>query len=197
MTRVVIVDDHPIVREGLTAALDGKNGIEITGAFASASEAIASLGTTRPDVVILDLDLSGSSGLSAIETLRLSAAVLVLTAYGSDDDLLTALRSGAKGYLLKGVSLDEIERAIDAVSRGQSYIDPRASSALVDGGRSLSSREREVLRLIAGGQSNKQIAVTLRITERTAKFHVTSILNKLDAENRAQAVALAAERHLL
>jgi DNA-binding NarL/FixJ family response regulator len=197
MTRIVIVDDHPIVREGLTAALDGKNGLEVTGAFASASQAIASLGRTKPDVVILDLDLSGSSGLEAIGTLHDRAAVLVLTAYGSDDDLQTALRSGAKGYLLKGVSLDEIERAIDTVSRGESYIDPRASSALIAGGRPLSRREREVLGLIAEGQSNKQIAAKLRITERTAKFHVTSILNKLGADNRAQAVALAAERHLL
>jgi DNA-binding NarL/FixJ family response regulator len=197
MTRIVIVDDHPIVREGLSAALEGKNGLEVTGSFGSAPEAIASLSATRPDVVILDLDLSGSSGLDAIETLRESAAVLVLTAYGSDDDLQTALRSGARGYLLKGVSLDEIERAIAAVSRGQSYVDPRASAALIAGGRPLSRREREVLRLIAEGQSNKQIAAKLRITERTAKFHVTSILNKLGADNRAQAVALAAERHLL
>jgi DNA-binding NarL/FixJ family response regulator len=197
MTRVVIVDDHPIVREGLIAALDGKNGIEVTGAFRSAAEAIASLGSTRPEVVILDLDLAGSSGLDAIATLRATTAVLVLTAYGSDEDLQTALRSGARGYLLKGVSLDELERAIDAVSRGQTYVDARASATLFDSRPALSNREREVLRLIAGGQSNKEIATELRITERTAKFHVTSILNKLGADNRAQAVAMAAERHLL
>jgi DNA-binding NarL/FixJ family response regulator len=197
MTRVVLIDDHPIVREGLTAALDGKNGVEVTGAFGSAPEAMASLARTRPDVVILDLDLSGSSGLEAIAELASRAAVLVLTAYGSDDDLQTALRSGARGYLLKGVSLDEIERAIDTVSRGESYIDPRASSALVGGTPSLSSREREVLRLIAAGQSNKEIGAALHIAERTAKFHVTSIMNKLGADNRAHAVALASERHLL
>jgi DNA-binding NarL/FixJ family response regulator len=197
MTRLVIIDDHPIVREGLASALDGKNGIEITGSFATASEAMASLGSTRPDVVILDLDLSGSSGLDAIGPLRATAEVLVLTAYGSDDDLQTALRSGARGYLLKGAPLDEIERAIDAVSRGRSYIDPRASSALIDRGPSLTRRERDVLDLIAAGQSNKEIAASLGIAERTAKFHVTSILNKLGADNRARAVAIAAERHLL
>jgi DNA-binding NarL/FixJ family response regulator len=197
MTRIVIIDDHPIVREGLASALDAKNGIEITGSFATAKEAVASLGTTTPDVVILDLDLSGSSGLDAIERLRAAAAVLVLTAYGSDDDLQTAMRRGARGYLLKGAPLDEIERAIDAVSHGRSYVDSRASSALIDGRPSLTKREREVVALIAAGQSNKEIAASLGITERTAKFHVTSILGKLGADNRAQAVAIAAERHLL
>ena len=198
MTRVVIIDDHPIVREGLTSALDGKNGIEVTGSFASAAEAMASLGSSRPAVVILDLDLSGSSGLEFVEPLQKKAAVLVLTAYGSSDDLETAFQRGARGYLLKGVSLDELERAIETVARGQSYIDPRASGGLLSGSsRALTSREREVMTLIAAGNSNKEIASRLRITERTAKFHVTSILNKLGADNRAQAVAIAAERHLL
>ena len=193
MTRVVIVDDHPIVREGLVAALEGKSGVEVVGVFSTAEEALS---RRSAEVVILDLELPGMTGLDAIPLLSQSAAVLVLSAYG--ESIEEAIRAGAKGYLLKGAPLDEIERAIAAVARGESYIDPRLASRLVARSTErLSEREREVLRLVAGGQSNKQIAAKLRISERTAKFHVTAILNKLGAENRAQAVAIAAERRLL
>jgi len=192
VTRVVIVDDHPIVREGLVAALEGKSGVEVVGVFSTAEEALS---RRSAEVVILDLELPGMSGLDAIPLLAQSAAVLVLSAYG--ESIEEAIRAGAKGYLLKGAPLDEIERAIAAVARGESYIDPRLASRLVTRSQRLSEREREVLRLVAGGQSNKQIAAKLRISERTAKFHVTAILNKLGAENRAQAVAIAAERRLL
>ena len=203
MTRVAIIDDHPVVREGLVvasglwpppvhaeAALERK--FEIAGTFASAEEAI---GRVRADVVLLDLELPGMSGLEAIP--RFNSAVLVLTAYDTDEDVERAIRAGAKGYLLKGAAIEEIERAITAVAGGDSYIDPRVASRLVAPRRRLSAREREVLRLVAGGKSNKEIAAKLRISERTAKFHVTAILNKLGAENRAQAAAIAAEKHLL
>jgi DNA-binding NarL/FixJ family response regulator len=197
VTRVAIVDDHPIVREGLVAALEGKSGVEIVGVFSTAEEALGRLKSAPTlEVVILDLELPGMSGLEAIPLLSRSAAVLVLSAYG--ENIEEAIRAGAKGYLLKGAPLDEIERAIAAVARGESYIDPRLASRLVTRSpERLSEREREVLRLVAGGQSNKQIAAKLRISERTAKFHVTAILNKLGAENRAQAVAIAAEKRLL
>jgi DNA-binding NarL/FixJ family response regulator len=190
MTRVAIIDDHPVVREGLVAALEGK--FEMAGAFASAEEAI---GRVKADVVLLDLELPGMSGLDAIQQFR--AAVLVLTAYDAEEDVERAIRAGAKGYLLKGASLEEIERAIHTLARGESYIDPRVSSRMIAPRRRLTSREREVLRLVASGKSNKEIAAKLRITERTAKFHVTAILNKLGAENRAQAVAIAGERRLI
>jgi len=166
--------------------------VEVVGVFSTAEEALS---RRSAEVVILDLELPGMSGLDAIPLLSQSAAVLVLSAYG--ESIEEAIRAGAKGYLLKGAPLDEIERAIAAVARGQSYIDPRLASRLVTRSKRLSEREREVLRLVAGGQSNKQIAAKLRISERTAKFHVTAILNKLGAENRAQAVAIAAERRLL
>jgi DNA-binding NarL/FixJ family response regulator len=193
VTRVVIVDDHPVVREGLVAALEGKNGVEVVGVFSTAEEALS---RRSAEVVILDLELPGMSGLDAIPALSRSAAVLVLSAYG--DNVEEAIRAGAKGYLLKGAPLDEIDRAIAAVARGESYIDPRLASRLVTRSPDrLTEREREVLRLVASGQSNKQIAAKLRISERTAKFHVTAILNKLGAENRAQAVAIAAERRLI
>jgi DNA-binding NarL/FixJ family response regulator len=179
VTRVAIVDDHPVVREGLVAALERK--FEITGVFPSAEEAI---GKVNADVVLLDLELPGMSGLDAIE--RLHSAVLVLTAYDAAEDVERAMQAGAKGYLLKGASVEEIERAINTIAGGGTYIDSRVTK-----------RQREVLRLIAEGKSNKEIAAKLRITERTVKFHVASILNRLDAENRAQAVAIATERHLI
>ena len=193
MTRVAIVDDHPVVREGLVAALDGKGGIEVAGVFATAEEAIAA----RPaaDVIILDLELPGLGGIDAI--VRFTAPVLVLTAYATDEDIDRALAAGAKGYLLKGAPLGDIERAIAAVARGESVLDSRITARALAPRQRLTPREREVLRLVAAGKSNKEIAAALRISERTAKFHVTAIFNKLGAENRAQAVAVAKERHLI
>ena len=195
MTKIFIVDDHPVVREGLVAALDGKNGLEVAGVFASAEEALAA--RTTVDVVVLDLELPGAGGLASIG--KFSVPVLVLTAYAADEDIDRALEAGARGYLLKGAPLDDIERAIAIVARGDSYLDPRVATRVLrrDGRARLSSRERDVLKLAAAGDSNKIIAKKLRITERTAKFHMTSIFNKLGAENRAQAVAIAAEQHLL
>lgn len=189
MTRVLIVDDHPIVREGLVAALHGKGDIEVAGGFGSAEEAIAAAGRLKPDVVILDLELPGISGIDAIA--RFDAPVLMLTAYGTDDEIERALAAGAKGYLLKGAPLDDIERAIAVLARGESYtrLPPRVRRPR------LTDREREVLRLL--GNTNKEIAAALRISERTVKFHVTSIFNKLGAESRAQAVAIAAEERLM
>jgi DNA-binding NarL/FixJ family response regulator len=121
MTRIAIIDDHPVVREGLVAAL---RGMEVVGAFASADEALRS--RFQADVVLLDLELPGTSGLEAIP--RFDAPVLVLTAYGSDEDIDRALAAGAKGYLLKGAPLDDIERAIAAVAAGESFLDPRVTS---------------------------------------------------------------------
>lgn len=195
MTRVLIVDDHPIVREGLVAALHGKGDIEVAGGYGSAEEGIAAAARLRPDVVILDLELPGLSGLDAIA--NFAAPVLMLTAYGTDEEIDRALAAGAKGYLLKGAPLADIERAIAAVARGESYLDSRVTAQLLSrGGRArLTAREREVLRLL--GQSNKEIAAALGISERTVKFHVTSIFNKLGADSRAQAVAIAAERRLI
>jgi len=189
MTRVVIVDDHPVVREGLVAALD----VDVVGVFSSAEEALAS--RVDAEVIVLDLELPGLSGLDAIA--RFNVPVLVLTAYATDEDIDRALAAGAKGYLLKGAPLDDIERAIAAVARGESVLDSRITSRVLARRQRLTPREREVLRLVAAGKSNKEIAATLRISARTAKFHVTAIFNKLGAQNRAQAVAVAKERHLI
>jgi DNA-binding NarL/FixJ family response regulator len=197
--RIVIVDDHPIVREGLIAALERREELEIAGAFGTAEEAIAALTHLAPDVILLDLELPGMSGVDAVSHFRGKAAVVVLTAYASDEQIDAALRAGARGYLLKGAAIDEIERAIHTAARGQTWLDPRIASRVVAMSRSprLSGREREVLRYVAAGRTNKEIAAELRIAERTVKFHVTSIFDKLGAENRAQAVAVAAERGLV
>ena len=198
MTRIIVVDDHPVVREGLVAALDGKNGIEVVGSFGSAEEALrAGERAGAPLVIVLDLELPGMSGIDAIS--KFTSPVLVLTAYATDEDIDRALTAGARGYLLKGAPLDEIERAIAAVARGESYLDSRIAMSVIgrDRRQRLTTREREVLTLVARGKSNKEIAKSLRISERTAKFHVTAIFNKLGAENRAQAVAIAAEQHLI
>jgi DNA-binding NarL/FixJ family response regulator len=189
VTKILIVDDHPIVREGLAAAL----GNDVVGAFGTAEDAVREAKRLKPDVVVLDLELPGIKGIDAIS--QFDAPVLVLTAYGTDEDIDRALAVGAKGYLLKGAPLDDIERAIAAVARGESFLDPRIRRH--ESRRRLTNRERDVLRLVAAGNSNKEIATRLRISERTAKFHVTSIFTKLGAENRAQAVALAAEQHLI
>src|SRR5688572_8308707 len=154
----MIIDDHPVVREGLMAALQGRDAINLAGGFGSAEEAIAEAASVKPDVVILDLELPGMSGLEAIQ--RFSVPVLILTAYGTDDEVQRALDAGAKGYLLKGAPLGDIERAIAALARGESYVDPRIAARLLSRrkSQSLTAREREVLALLAAGKTNKEIA---------------------------------------
>lgn len=206
MIRILVVDDHPVVREGLVASLEDDPEFSVIGAAGSAEDAVSLAAAHQPDVILLDLELPGMDGLQAIPALGAAhpgARILILTAYDTDERVLGAIRSGAKGYLLKGASLEEIARAIRAVHAGESYLEPRVASkvlAEVSSPRrstALSRREREVLKMVADGRSNKQIARALSITERTVKFHITSILNKLGAENRAQAVAIAAQRGLL
>jgi DNA-binding NarL/FixJ family response regulator len=205
--RVVVVDDHPIVRQGLVSVLDDEADFDVVGAAGSAEEALALVERERPDVALLDLELPGLDGVAALPGLlaaRSGLRVLVFTAYDQDERVFGALQAGAAGYLLKGASTAEIAAAVRTVHRGESYLAPRVAAKVVGRlgapraarGR-LSERERAVLRLIADGQSNKQIARGLSITERTVKFHVTSIFQKLGADNRAQAVALAAEQGLL
>ena len=193
--RLIVVDDHPVVREGLVAALSRVEDFRLVAAFGSAEQLLAS--RVEADVVLLDLELPGLSGVDALA--RLSIPALVLTAYASDDQIDAVLRAGARGYLLKGASVDEIERAIRTVAQGQTFLDPRVATRVVALSRAprLSPREREVLQLLVSGNANKEIATTLGITERTVKFHLTSIFNKLGADNRAQAVSIAHERGLV
>ncbi|MDQ6674651.1 MAG: response regulator transcription factor [Chloroflexota bacterium] len=205
--RVLVVDDHPIVRQGLVSVLGDEDDLDVVGAAASAREALSLVARLRPDVVLLDLEMPELDGVEAIP--RLLAAgpglgVLVFTAYDTDERVLGAVRAGARGYLLKGASADEIARGIRTLHSGGSYLEPRVATRVMAEVSSprheaerLSNREREVLRLVADGLPSKQIAHSLSITERTVKFHVNSIFRKLGADNRAQAVAVAAQRGLL
>jgi DNA-binding NarL/FixJ family response regulator len=207
MIRVLVVDDHPIVRQGLVSVLSDEEDLEVVGEAGSGREAIALAARLRPDVVLLDLEMPDLDGVEAIPGLLAAGpdmGVLVFTAYDTDERVLGAVRAGARGYLLKGASAEEIARGIRTVQSGGSYLEPRVASKLMAevvaphrGPTPLSEREREVLRLVADGLPTKQIALSLSISERTVKFHVNSIFHKLGADNRAQAVALAAQRGLL
>jgi DNA-binding NarL/FixJ family response regulator len=207
MIRVMVVDDHPIVRQGLVSVLEDEDDLEVVGAVESAVEALREVRRLRPDVMLLDLEMPELDGVEAIPQLLAAwpgLGVLVFTAYDTDDRVLGAVRAGARGYLLKGASADEIARGIRTVHSGGSYLEPRVASRLMAevisprrSASELSEREREVLRLVAEGLPTKQIARNLSIAERTVKFHVNSIFRKLGADNRAQAVALAAQRGLL
>jgi DNA-binding NarL/FixJ family response regulator len=205
--RIVVVDDHPVVRQGLVAVLEDQADFEVVGSFGSAREAVQHVARLAVDVVLLDLEMPELDGVESIPLIhkeRGQAGVLVFTAYDTEERVLGAIRAGARGYLLKGASADEIARAVRAVHGGGSYLEPRVAARLTAevatphrSGTTLSEREREVLRLVADGLPSKQIARELSISERTVKFHVNSIFHKLGAENRAQAVALAAQRGLL
>lgn len=206
MIRVMIVDDHPIVRQGLAAALEDEPDFEVVGSVSSAEEALRLVDRVRPEVVLLDLELPGMDGVAAIPPLleaNPGGEIVIFTAYATDERVIGAIRAGARGYVLKGAGAGEIAQAVRAAQARESYLEPRVAARLVDQVRAprrhseLSQRELSVLRLVAAGMSNKQIARSLSITERTVKFHVTSILNKLVADNRAQAVAVALERGLL
>jgi DNA-binding NarL/FixJ family response regulator len=203
--KVLIVEDHPIVREGVAAVLERERDIDVVGAAGTVDEGLRLAAKLRPDVILLDLKLPDAATFDGVASFAGERrSIVVFTAYDGDDDVFRAIRAGARGYLLKGSPAAEIAQAIRQVHAGESYLSPRIAAKLVKGvtrpgGRTglLSARERGVLRLVAAGLSNRQIAETLSISERTVKFHVTALFNKLGAENRAQAVALAAERGLL
>jgi len=205
MIRVLIVDDHPIVREGVTAVLERERDIDVVGAADTIGEGLRLAAKFHPDVILLDLKLPDADAVDGVTSFAgKGRGIVVFTAHDTDDDVFRAIRGGARGYLLKGSAAAEIARAIRQVHAGESYLSPRIAAKLVKEVNEprrrtglLSARERGVLRLVAAGLSNRQIAEALSISERTVKFHVTAIFNKLGAENRAQAVALAAERGLL
>lgn len=204
---VLLVDDHPVMREGLRLVLSTRPDIAVVGEAASGGEAIALARRTRPDIILMDLEMPEIDGVRAIEQIARElpdSRIVVFTAYLSDEQIIGAMQAGASGYLLKGVPRDEIFRAIHTAYEGGTPLEPQVAARLVRRVRrpeaapdDLTSRERDVLSLLAKGLANKQIAAELGTTERTIKFHVSSILAKLDVSNRTEAVTVAVSRGLI
>ncbi len=211
-TRLVLVDDHAIVRQGLSWLLGREADLEVVGEAGSCAEAMVVVGRERPDVVVLDLKLSAAADTEGLDlcaelTSRYpESAVLVLTTFIDDDLVLQAVRAGARGYVVKEVDTSALVRAVRDVARGGSAFDPRSAAAMVrsisapasqESSRRLTGREQEVLQLLAHGLSNRDIGARLYVSEATAKFHVGNILRKLGASGRAEAVYAATKLGIL
>jgi len=209
--RLLVADDHPVVRDGLVAMLSTQPDLVVVGEAATGAEAVERAAALAPDVILLDLEMPGMDGVEALRQIRAArpdAPVIVFTAFDTDERIMSAVRAGAQGYLLKGAPRDELFKAIRVVSEGGSLLQPVVASKLLQhmsqqtteretSADSLTEREMEVLKLLAQGKTNKEIAAALVISERTVKFHVGSILSKLGAGNRTEAVTLAAQRGLV
>jgi DNA-binding NarL/FixJ family response regulator len=205
--RLLIVDDHPVVRDGLRGMFAGSEEFEVVGDAADGAGAVARAMALCPDVILMDLRMPGGDGVQAIRELAergLPARILVLTTYDTDSDVLAAIEAGATGYLLKDAPPDELLRGVRAAARGDSVLSPSVASRLVGRMRApapasepLSQRELEVLGLVARGVGNRDAAARLFISEATVKTHLMHIYAKLGVNDRAAAVAAAFDRGLL
>ncbi len=202
--RILLVDDHRIVREGLASMLSTQPDMCVVGEAGTGTEAIAQAVCLLPDIILLDLEMPDLDGVGVLERVRVelpNVRVIILTAYGTDERILDAVRAGAKGYLLKGAGLDEVLHAVRVAAEGGSLLEPKVAERLRDSMERilrsgkvptpLTERERDILTHIAHGLSNKAIGDELHLAERTIKFHATIIFQKLGVSNRAEAVAKA------
>jgi DNA-binding NarL/FixJ family response regulator len=209
--RLLIVDDHPIVRDGLRGVFDGEPGFEVVGEAADGEQALARSAESVPDVVLMDLRMPTMGGVDAIRRLRVdqpAVRVLVLTTYDTESDVLPAIEAGATGYLLKDAPREDLIRAVRAAAAGQPVLAPTVAQRLMTrvqappavttpAGDALTDRELEVLRLVAAGTTNRETARTLFISEATVKTHLLHTYAKLGVRDRAAAVAEAYKRGLL
>ncbi|GAA1515971.1 response regulator transcription factor [Kribbella lupini] len=205
MISLIIVDDHPIVRDGLRGIFDSDPAFDVVGEAGDGAEALTIAGRHRPDVVLLDLRMPGLSGAQLIRALRAqqpTVRILVLTTFDDDTEIHAAIDEGATGYLLKDTPRTELRRAVEATARGEHVLSPTVAHALTRRSttpehQKLSPRELEVLSLVARGTTNREIAARLFITEATVKTHLLHLYAKLEAKDRAAAVAIAYQRGLL
>ena len=208
--RIVIADDHPIVRQGLATVLGQEGDLEVVGQARNGLEAVAQALKLHPDIILMDLQMPEMDGVEAIQKIKAETSdigIIILTTYDSDDYIFRGIEAGARGYLLKDSPPEEVLKAIRTVHEGESLIQPRVASRLLDrfsqlsqapaAEEVLSSREVEVLQIIAKGAANKEIANELLIGESTVKTHVIHILNKLGVKGRTEAVAEAARRGII
>ena len=204
--RLLLVDDHEVVRLGLKALLEQNLQFEVVGEAGTAKEAMEQVGRLRPDIVLMDIRLPGASGIDACEEIIKNypdTRVIMLTSYAEDEMLFSAIRAGASGYILKQVGSDDLMRAIEAVGRGEALLDPAVTQRVFQEVRravkeeeasafaSLSTQEKHVLLLVSEGKTNREIAKSLFLGEGTVRNYVSSILSKLNVSNRAEAAAYA------
>jgi two-component system, NarL family, response regulator DevR len=209
--RILLVDDHEVVRLGLKTLLDHHAHFEVVGEASTAKEALESVASLHPDIVLMDIRLPGTSGIEACEEVTThfpETRVVMLTSYAEDEMLFSAIRAGASGYVLKQISSDDLIRALEAVGRGEALLDPAVTQRVFQEVRravkeeeasafaNLSQQERHVLLLVSEGKTNREIAKALFLGEGTVRNYVSSILSKLGVSNRAEAAAYAVEHNL-
>ena len=200
--RVLVVEDHNVVRQGLVALLKVVDGLEVVGEAADGVEAVDQFRKHQPDVTLMDLRLPRLSGVEAIQRIRQEAPqarVIVLTTYDGDEDIYRALKAGARAYLLKGMTSEDLVTTIRAVHAGKSHIPPAIAEKLAErmGAEELTPREFDVLEQIVNGMSNKEIATVLGVSEATVKTHINSLLGKLGVTDRTQAATAAIQRGIV
>jgi two-component system response regulator DevR len=209
--RIILVDDHEVVRVGLKSLLERHSQFEVVGEASSAREAIEKTDTLRPDVVVMDIRLPGTSGIEACERIinkHPNVKVIMLTSYAEDEMLFSAIRAGASGYILKQIGSDDLVKALEAVGRGEALLDPAVTQRVFQEVRRsakegeasafqhLSQQEKHVLLLVSEGKTNREISKLLFLGEGTVRNYVSSILSKLGVNNRTEAAAYAVEHNL-